>query len=70
MKAIPIIILHYSTITGRADLDPVEEIDHFVIHHADATGATGGLGCTVNAVFGVADIEAGPPPRGFPDHRA
>ena len=47
---------------GGADLDPVEEIDHFVIHHADAAGGDSladapGLRCAVNAVFGVADIE-------------
>jgi hypothetical protein len=47
---------------GGADLDPVEEIYHFVIHHADATGGDGladapGLGCAMNAVFSVANIK-------------
>ena len=47
---------------GGADLDPVEEINHFIIHHAYATGGNGTadapwLGCAVNAVLGVANIE-------------
>ena len=60
---------------GGADLDPVEEINHFVIHHANATGGDGpadapGLGCAVNAVFGVADIEGAGTQRDFQDHPA
>ena len=47
---------------GGADLNAVEKIYHFVIHHPDATGGDGladapGLGGAVNAVFRVADIE-------------
>ena len=47
---------------GGADLDPVEEINHLIVHHPDAPGGNGlayapGLGCAVNAVFGVADIK-------------
>ena len=45
-----------------ADFHPVEEINHFVVHHANATGGDGpadapGLGGAVNAVFGIADVK-------------
>ena len=47
---------------GGANLNPVEEINHLVIHHANATRGNRpanapGLGCAVNPVFGIADIK-------------
>ena len=47
---------------GGANLDPIEEINHFIIHHANATGGDGlanapRLGCAMDAVFGIANIE-------------
>ena len=47
---------------GGTNFHPIEEINHFIIHHANATrrnrpANAPRLGCAVNAILGVANIE-------------